>query len=106
MYYVYLQNGNECRCGMSYGRYQHRYGESECPETCQTQQDKKCGGRWRNSVYRHHFNFTSIVGTPLGRLHNHRMPHVILKHRIPFVIFNYQFCCTSYEAKLLSISIW
>ena len=55
---IFLQNGNECWCGMSYGRYNDRRG-SGCDDYCQTEPDIKCGGGWRNSVYRRH---SSSVG--------------------------------------------
>ena len=58
IYYVFinLQNGDECRCGMIYGRYQDR-DDSEC-SNCQAQSDKKCGARWYNSVYKHRYDFS------------------------------------------------
>ena len=53
MYIFHLQNGDECWCGNNYGRYQDR-DEGKCTEPCQTEPETKCGGGWRNSVYRRH----------------------------------------------------
>ena len=53
-----MQHGDECWCGMTYGRYQDR-DETKCTSTCQSPQETMCGGWWRASVYRRHFDYNN-----------------------------------------------
>ena len=52
---------------MSYGRYQYR-DEEDCTKTCPTQRETRCGGKWRNSVYRRHWNLNIAADSVLGEL--------------------------------------
>jgi len=47
--YAGLQNGNECRCGNSYGRYGPDL--SACNITCSGNANEFCGQSWHNDVY-------------------------------------------------------
>jgi hypothetical protein len=42
-----MQNGNECFCGESYGRY----GASNACVACAGRPDEACGGVWANAVW-------------------------------------------------------
>jgi len=48
--YAGVQNGNQCFCGNSYGRYGVK-SESDCNKKCSGNADQICGGSWRNNVY-------------------------------------------------------
>lgn len=45
------QYGEQCFCGNDYGSY-GRTSDVECSFPCAGNYDQKCGGGWRNSVYR------------------------------------------------------
>ena len=47
---VGLQNGNECYAGHSWGKH-GRVADGECNYMCDNDQDKRCGGKLRNSVW-------------------------------------------------------
>uniref|UniRef100_A0A1I8GNH5 WSC domain-containing protein n=2 Tax=Macrostomum lignano TaxID=282301 RepID=A0A1I8GNH5_9PLAT len=47
--YAGVQNGNECRCGNSYGRH-GRAQSSECNKPCNGSRVQTCGGFWRNLI--------------------------------------------------------
>ncbi|XP_013393421.1 uncharacterized protein LOC106161105 isoform X1 [Lingula anatina] len=49
--YFGLQDGEECRCGNSYGYYGKASSESECDHSCAGNSSQICGGNWRNGVY-------------------------------------------------------
>ena len=48
--YSGVQYGYLCHCGDDYGKYGEA-GEYECNSACLGDEEKKCGGFWRNSVY-------------------------------------------------------
>lgn len=48
--YIAMQQGNQCFCGTSYGKY-GREPPSTCFMSCKKDSGKKCGGILRNSVY-------------------------------------------------------
>ena len=48
--YAGVQYGYLCHCGDDYGKYGEA-GERECNSACLGDEEKKCGGFWRNSVY-------------------------------------------------------
>ncbi|PAA60591.1 hypothetical protein BOX15_Mlig004080g1, partial [Macrostomum lignano] len=48
--YFGVQNGNQCFCGNSYGRYGVRR-ITECRKRCSGDKSTYCGASWRNSVY-------------------------------------------------------
>jgi len=48
--YAATQNGNECFCGDTYGKY-GRVAETKCDKTCAGNSKEKCGGYWGNAVY-------------------------------------------------------
>lgn len=47
--YAGIQYGNECRCGQQFGKY-GQVSDDECHYMCLT--TEKCGGDYRNSVYK------------------------------------------------------
>jgi glucan endo-1,3-alpha-glucosidase len=49
--YYAVQGGRDCLCSNSYGRY-GQAPEAECKDNCWGNGTQKCGGPWRNSVYR------------------------------------------------------
>ena len=49
--YASVQNGGECFCGDSYGKY-GEVPETDCKMACQNDDFETCGGIWRNSVYK------------------------------------------------------
>jgi hypothetical protein len=55
-----VQYGSYCFCGNSYGRY-GKAPESECNMPCSGDPNIKCGGTWRNSVYRTNQNAVSTL---------------------------------------------
>nr|BAJ93836.1 predicted protein [Hordeum vulgare subsp. vulgare] len=57
--YAAIQNGNECRCGKSYGSY----GRSNiCTTRCPGNSNEFCGGPWANSVYAVYDKSTQYMG--------------------------------------------
>ena len=48
--YAGVQYGYLCHCGDSYGKYGNA-AEEECNSGCRGDDEKKCGGFWRNSIY-------------------------------------------------------
>ena len=48
--YAGVQDGGECFCGNSYGKY-GEVPQTECNLACQSDDSETCGGQWRNSVY-------------------------------------------------------
>ena len=48
--YAGMQYGYLCHCGDGYGKYGHA-AEKECNSVCLGDDEKKCGGFWRNSIY-------------------------------------------------------
>jgi len=49
--YAAIQNGNECRCGNSYGTY-GAAPASDCNHQCTDDTLNACGGGYRNSIYK------------------------------------------------------
>ena len=49
--YAGAQNGHQCFCGYSYGRY-GELDESDCNMPCKDQPESICGGRGANSIYK------------------------------------------------------
>ncbi len=45
------QYGEQCFCGNSYGKY-GRASDADCSVRCAGNDSQRCGGGWRNSVYR------------------------------------------------------
>lgn len=45
------QYGEQCFCGNSYGKY-NRASDADCSTKCAGNDSQRCGGGWRNSVYR------------------------------------------------------
>uniref|UniRef100_A0A1I8F1Q9 WSC domain-containing protein n=1 Tax=Macrostomum lignano TaxID=282301 RepID=A0A1I8F1Q9_9PLAT len=60
--YAGVQNGNECRCGNSYGRH-GRAQSSECNKPCNGSRVQTCGGFWRNLILK-----TGFKALQSGRL--------------------------------------
>lgn len=51
--YAAIQNAQFCMCSQKYGRYGLADDESECRRECVAgSPDEKCGGPWKNAVYR------------------------------------------------------
>ncbi|XP_071944909.1 uncharacterized protein [Antedon mediterranea] len=50
--YAGLQFGSNCFCGTTYSKYGERRPESECYSVCAGNPLERCGGGWRNSVYK------------------------------------------------------
>ena len=51
--YAAIQNAQFCLCSRKYGRYGPADDESECRRECLVgSPDDKCGGPWRNAVYK------------------------------------------------------
>jgi len=51
--YAAIQNAQFCMCSQKYGRYGLADDESECRRVCLAgSPEEKCGGPWRNAVYR------------------------------------------------------
>lgn len=51
--YAAIQNAQFCLCSRKYGQYGLAEDESECRRDCLVgSRDDKCGGPWRNAVYR------------------------------------------------------
>ena len=48
--YAGVQNGDQCFCGDTYGKYTKK-PDSECNKTCRGESTQMCGGRWRNAIY-------------------------------------------------------
>ena len=51
--YSALENGHECRCGNSYGRYGKALGPKSCSMPCSTDPKVTCGGDYFENVYSH-----------------------------------------------------
>ena len=49
---IFSQYSRYCFCGDSYGSYGPAGSDSECNMACSGDSTIKCGGGWRNSVYR------------------------------------------------------
>ena len=49
--YAGLQNGNQCFCDDTYGRY-GKVEESKCTKLCTGDPSLLCGGAWANMIYR------------------------------------------------------
>ena len=45
------QYGEQCFCGNSYGKF-GRASDADCSVPCAANKSQRCGGGWRNSVYR------------------------------------------------------
>lgn len=51
--YAAIQNAQFCMCSQKYGRYGLADDDSECRRQCLAgSPDEKCGGPWKNAVYR------------------------------------------------------
>jgi hypothetical protein len=48
--YFALENGHECRCGNSFGKYGKA---SNCSTPCKNDPTVMCGGTWLENVYSH-----------------------------------------------------
>merc|ERR1712131_287970 len=48
--YAAVQDGGQCFCGDSYGKY-GKIPETNCMQPCKTDNSVTCGGAWSNSVY-------------------------------------------------------
>lgn len=47
-----MQNGVHCFCGDSYGNMGGKVPDSQCKKICPKGRADKCGGAYRNSIYR------------------------------------------------------